>query len=360
MKIKDKNLYYVGGYVRDEILGLPSNDIDYCYEGNAINFVRFLNIIKENPDFGTVRIKTDDYEIDIASTRIEEYPKPGHLPVVNNIGCSLKDDLKRRDFTINALAKNTITGEIIDYFNGLEDLRNKKLRVLHDNSFIDDPSRVIRGLKFSIRFGFDLEENTLTLQKEYLDNINYDLSYHRLKKELKETFNLNSYEAFTRFVEQKIYKLLGDNQKVFKLNPKVETLVGKYMPKNVWLIYLGAFDLSKFELTKEEQEIVNSYNNLKNINFNTEIEIYNYFKGAPIESILIYACTVNYEVAILYLEKLSKIRVLISGSDLKVLGINQGKIYQEIFDYLLQKKIQNPNLTKEEELNIVKLKFIKN
>ena len=78
MKIKDKNLYLVGGVVRDEILGTTSFDIDYCYEGNAIEFAQKFDIIKTNPDFGTVRIAYNNKEIDIASTRTETYPKAGH------------------------------------------------------------------------------------------------------------------------------------------------------------------------------------------------------------------------------------------------------------------------------------------
>ena len=99
MELKDKNLYYVGGVVRDEILNTPSFDIDYCYEGNAIEFAQNLNVIKTNPDFGTVRVLCEGKEIDIASTREESYPYAGHLPVVPTIGCPLRDDLKRRDFT---------------------------------------------------------------------------------------------------------------------------------------------------------------------------------------------------------------------------------------------------------------------
>ena len=116
MKLKDKNLYYVGGIVRDEILGIKNFDTDYCYEGNAIEFAQNLglNIVKENPNFGTVRVLLNDEEIDIASTRTEIYPKVGHLPKVKNIGCSLYEDLKRRDFTINAMAKRTTDGEIVD------------------------------------------------------------------------------------------------------------------------------------------------------------------------------------------------------------------------------------------------------
>ena len=260
INIRDKNLYYVGGVVRDEILNLPSFDIDLCYEGNAVEFAQKsdFNIIKTNPDFGTVRIKLNNQEIDIASTREEDYPQKGHLPVVKNIGCSLKDDLKRRDFTINAIAKNTLTGEITDYYNGIEDIKNKKLRVLHDKSFIDDPTRIIRGLKFSVRFGFELDSDTYKLQNEYLKNINYDMSYHRVKKEIMETFNLNSASAFDRFIEQGIYKLLGNNQKSVKIKgTAIKKEIDEYNHKeNIWLIYMSFFNLSKLALTRKEKKIL--------------------------------------------------------------------------------------------------------
>ena len=210
INIQDKNLFFIGGVVRDELLGKENFDIDLTYQGDAIEFAKTIDnaeIVQINKPFGTVRIKLNNEEIDIASTRNEIYPQKGHLPEVNNIGCSLKDDILRRDFTINALAKSTLTNEIIDYTNGLEDLKNKTLRVLHDESFIDDPTRIVRGLKFAIRFGFELDEHTKKLQDEYLKNINYDMSFKRLKKELIETFNLNSTEAFDRFIKQNIYKI---------------------------------------------------------------------------------------------------------------------------------------------------------
>ncbi|MCQ2754804.1 MAG: hypothetical protein MJ231_07130 [bacterium] len=263
MNLMDKNLYLVGGVVRDEILGVESFDTDYCYEGNAIEFAQGLNIIKTNPDFGTVRVKIMDEEIDIASTRIETYPKAGHLPIITAIGCSLKEDLIRRDFTINAMAKNTLTNEIFDYYNGKEDIKNKKLRVLHNNSFIDDPTRIIRGLKFAVRFGFTLENDTKILQDKYLENINYDMSFHRLKKELKETFNLKNNAAYEIFVEQNIYKLLGENQpskgfllKNIPLNNNV---------KEPWLNYLAPFNLENISLSKAEQNELMSYRSCRNL-----------------------------------------------------------------------------------------------
>lgn len=354
MTIKDKNLYYVGGVVRDEFLGIESLDVDYCYEGNAIDFAQNLNVIKTNPDFGTVRVIDSGKEIDIASTRKEFYPKAGHLPFVEQIGCSLMEDLSRRDFTINAMAKNTLNGELYDPFNGLDDLKEKKLRVLHDNSFIDDPSRILRGLKFSVRFGFELEETTKRLQDEYLTNINYDISYHRLKKELKETFNLNKIKSFDIFIEQNIYKLLGKNQVVYNINPKIEELVNKYKPENVWLIYLASFDLSNFELNSQEKEILACFQDVKNKNFVDDIEVYSAFKNLPLESILLYVLNVDEQVGIKYLDNLSKVKIEIDGNDLKKIGIPQGKVYSQIFEEVLKAKIHNPSMSKEEEIELVK------
>ena len=287
MEIKSRNLYYVGGVVRDELLGIESLDVDYCYEGDAIKFAKrlfgqnMLAYIKENPAFGTVNITFDEGdEVDIASTREEKYPKPGHLPVVYNIGCSLKEDLKRRDFTINAMAKRTTNKDkIIDYYGGKQDLKDKLLRVLHKDSFKDDPSRIIRGLKFAVRFGFELEEETKKLQDEYLENINYDMCYHRIKKELIETFSLNKQKAYDLFISQGIYKLLGPNQKLPKINTSIERLIDEYPSQYSWLVYLGQFDLTNLELTRQERKIIEWAKRLQTEQPNN---------NTPFESILIH------------------------------------------------------------------------
>jgi len=356
--IKDIKLYYVGGVVRDEILGAPSFDIDFCYEGNAIEFSKNLNVIKTNPDFGTVRVLVNDIEIDIASTRSEKYPKAGHLPIVENIGCSLKEDLLRRDFSINALAKNTVTNEIVDYFNGLDDLKNKKIRVLHKNSFIDDPTRIIRALKFSVRFNFELDNDTRKLQDDYLNNINYDMSYHRLKKELKETFSLNIEKAYEKFIKEGIYKLLSEHQKIPRLNTSIESLIKKYRPINTWLVYMGLFELKNFELNNEENAIIQQYNKIKELSLKSDIEIYKAFNSIPLESVLLYALTEDLEIATKFLDNLSKINLEINGDDLLKLGIKQGKIYKEIFDYVLEKKFALPSASKSEEIAWVKEMFL--
>ena len=281
----DENLYYVGGVVRDEILGINSVDTDFCYEGDAIAFAKEsgLDIIKENPAFGTIRVRIGNKEIDIASTRTETYPRKGHLPKVENIGCALEKDLQRRDFAINAMAKRTTDGELVDYFNGREDLKNKIIRVLHSNSFIDDPTRIIRALKFAVRFNFELSVETRELQDEYLNNINYDMSFHRIKKELVETFSLNSAEAFDKFKELKIYKLLGEDVELPKITGvNIKNSVSNVSSENIWLIYAAPFLVNQssinIPLTRNEKRILEWVNRLS-----TQAETNN----TPHESIII-------------------------------------------------------------------------
>ena len=390
IKINDNSnkLFYIGGVVRDELLGRESLDVDITYVGNAIEYCsKFGEVVQVNPDFGTVRVAISSHPslcdthspigargevtVDFASTRSESYPKKGHLPVVEKIGCSLNEDVMRRDFTINALAKSVTTGEIVDYVGGLEDLKNKKLRVLHDESFIDDPTRIIRGLKFATRFGFELEEHTKKLQDEYLANINYDMSYKRVKKELIETFSsprpygervsagrVRGKSAFQKFIDQKIYKLVTPNDVEI---PKVdiENLVTTYLaaqppsyPVALWLIYVGILgDLSRLPLTKIEQKILDDVP--KEI-LKTDFELYKTFQNARIETILLYAILKNEVGARHYLDDLQNIKLEITGKDLQNLGIKPSPKYQEIFDEVLKAKLQKPKISKKDEVEIAK------
>lgn len=358
-------LYFIGGIVRDELLGIDCFDIDMTYEGNAIEFAKSLKgieILQINEPFGTVRVKINNREIDIASTRFEIYEKKGHLPLVTKIGCSLKEDVLRRDFTINTLAKSYSTGEIIDYAGGIEDLKCKIIRVLHDNSFVDDPTRILRGLKFSVRFNFELDEYTKKLQDDYLQNINYDMCYKRVKKELIETFNLNSQKAFERFIDQKIYKLLTENE-VKLPQENIEDLVNKYIlhsqsqdrlhKENIWLIYLGLIgDLSKLPLTKNEQKILDDFAAIKYPE--SDFDIYKAFEKTSIETVLLYWVLKDKNIAQRYLDYLRHIKLEIKGQDLINLGLTPSKKFNEIFDYVLQKKLANPNILKEDEIEEAK------
>lgn len=357
-KLNNKNLYYIGGIVRDEILGKKCFDVDVTYVGDAIEFCKDLNcddceILQINENFGTVRMRFGEEVIDFASTRDESYPQKGHLPVVQDIGCELKRDVLRRDFTVNAIAKSVMTDEVVDYTGGLKDIEAKLLRVLHDSSFIDDPTRIVRALKFAVRFGFELEENTLKFQQEYLENVNYDMSFKRLKKELIETFNLNIQSAYEKFFEYKIYRLLSKNEPN-KFDYNIEELVKKYPVENTWLVYMGGLDLDNLPLTKQEKKIVDDYKNLIGLKIeNDKFSIYTAFKDKEKESILLYTIATNSDLGLKYFE-IKDVKLAISGKDIIGFGIEPSPEFEKCFDYVLKQKLNNSNLSYDDEIALAK------
>jgi tRNA nucleotidyltransferase (CCA-adding enzyme) len=155
-------VYLVGGAVRDLLLGRGRADIDLVVEGDAEALAGALGVEPHaNHDrFGTIKVELDGHEVDIASARSESYPQPGALPVVEP-GARIEADLDRRDFTINAVAV-PLRGEtrLIDPHGGLADLEAGRLRVLHPDSFKDDPTRAIRAARYAARLGLALDEET--------------------------------------------------------------------------------------------------------------------------------------------------------------------------------------------------------
>ena len=160
-KAAQEPAYLVGGAVRDLLLGRPRADVDLVVEGNAAALAERLGgAHAEHDRFGTVKVEVEGHEVDIASARTEKYPEPGTLPVVSP-AASIDQDLGRRDFTINALAiPLRDESRLIDPYEGRADLDRRLLRVLHDRSFVDDPTRAIRAARYASRFGFRLEPRT--------------------------------------------------------------------------------------------------------------------------------------------------------------------------------------------------------
>jgi len=160
-------VFLVGGAVRDLLLGRGRADIDLVVEGDAEELARRLGAeVITHERFGTAKLTLNGHEVDIAGARSESYPHPGALPVVEP-GADLAADLYRRDFTINAMAI-PLLGEpqLVDPYGGEVDLAAKQLRVLHPESFLDDPTRAIRAARYSARFGLQVEEETLRLLRE--------------------------------------------------------------------------------------------------------------------------------------------------------------------------------------------------
>lgn len=158
--------YLVGGVVRDLLLGREVADLDVAIEGAAEALSDLPGFsLERDALFLTGRLEQGDVKIDVAQTRSESYPAPGALPEVRR--ATIAEDLARRDFTVNAMAF-PLSGEreLLDPHHGLDDLRAGLLRILHEGSFADDPTRALRAARYTARFGFELEPDTETLLRE--------------------------------------------------------------------------------------------------------------------------------------------------------------------------------------------------
>lgn len=184
--------HVVGGFVRDMLLGRPNLDIDVVVEGDGVAFGeaagRTLGArVTTHRRFGTaVLVLSKEFHIDIASSRSEYYTRPGALPTVER--STLRQDLLRRDFTINAMAAcldASCLGAISDPFGGLDDLEDGTVRVLHGLSFVEDPTRVLRAARFEVRYHFRLEEQSADLAKEAMRmGLLAEVSGARIREEL--------------------------------------------------------------------------------------------------------------------------------------------------------------------------------
>ncbi len=377
-KIADEHnfkIYLIGGIVRDLILKRKSLDIDITVEGDAVKFCHILaeknccKILQVQNELKTAKALFDgEIEIDFASTRQEFYPHRGHLPVVVKIGCSLQEDVYRRDFTINSLAMSLNKkdyGDVIDYVGGIKDLSNKKIRVLHDNSFNEDPSRILRALKFAARFNFHRDARTKALQEKYINTqIHNDISWTRIKSELKQCFSLNSAKIYDMFLANDNYKLIYGQKPEIK-GLEIKTLVDKYNPYNVWLVYLGTVltntqIIEQFCFTRSEKKIFSDIEYLLNNHLsmmNTNYDIYKFFVKKSTESILVYYLLTQRKEALKYLENLSLIRVELNGDEIKAMGIQNGREIGEILDELLKKKLNGTIVKKGDEIKFVKSKI---
>jgi tRNA nucleotidyltransferase (CCA-adding enzyme) len=185
-------VYVVGGTVRDILLGEESFDVDIAVEGDAISFAYALaqslgGRATPHRKFGTAVVSYAEGEhVDVVTTRTEFYDAPGALPTVERAG--LREDLLRRDFTINAMAASLAThdfGRLVDPFGGRADLEARVLRVLHNLSFIDDPTRIFRGIRYEARYGLRFDEHSAALLRGCIDmGLVGDLSTSRLRDEL--------------------------------------------------------------------------------------------------------------------------------------------------------------------------------
>ena len=237
--------YLVGGCVRDLLLGVKNLDLDIVVEGQAIKFAQFLQTKKDldlikHQRFGTAALKlANGFKIDLASARKECYSSPAVLPQVSP--SNIQEDLRRRDFSINALAAKINRdqfGKLFDFFAGARVLAQGEIRILHEQSFIDDPTRILRAIRFEQRLNFKIEAQTFKLMRKAIAlGLLKNLSRFRLGREfilfLKEERWLKVVMRFDRLCGLKLI------HPALKLDRAMLNRLKRVQGQGDWLVFFS-------------------------------------------------------------------------------------------------------------------------
>lgn len=192
--------YFVGGCVRDFIMGMTPNDIDIIVVGCEKQ--ELLDLLKKygKPDlvgesFAVIKFHHKGEIYDIATPRTEKKTEKGHkgFEVISNKNITLEMDLFRRDITINSIAMD-LDGNFIDPFGGINDIKNKIIKITNPDAFSDDPLRILRSIRFCGRFGFKIDKNTINMMTKHKDDIK-ELSTERIRDEFKKSIETAKYPA---------------------------------------------------------------------------------------------------------------------------------------------------------------------
>ena len=376
-----QELYFVGGVVRDLFLGRANFDFDLVVEGDAISLAQRLAKdsrakLTVHSRFGTAKLNYPGFSLDLATARSETYSKPGALPTVKP--GNLKDDLIRRDFSINAMALHLNPqrfGELIDLHRGKDDLDNKLIRVLHPNSFIDDATRILRAIRYEQRLGFKLEAETEKLLRRdvpMLDTISGDRIRHELELILKED---EPERALRRAEELGVLRQLHPSLKGNSwLSQKFDQARKLYKPTPLPHLYLCLFIYNMTE--KEGEEFIYHLNfpkslaetmrhtlqlkaqlhSLANPKMKSS-DIYQSLRSYTTQAIqanaLVSESPITSQHLHLYLAKLRYVKTLLNGDDLKRMGVPTGPQIGEILSALQQARLNGEVRTRKEEEKFV-------
>lgn len=387
--------YLVGGSVRDLLRGQENLDLDIVIEGDGIQFARDFGKrlgakVRTHDRFGTAQIITEDLKLDVATARTEYYESPAALPKVET--SSIKKDLYRRDFTINTLAISLNAkdfGLLLDFFGGQRDLREKTIRVLHNLSFVEDPTRAFRAVRFSERFGFKLSKQTETLIKSALRLNLFDrLSGSRLYEELLLTFHeTEPVKAIKRLSQYELLRVIHRN---LTYGGNMESLLLSLHDTLSWFnllfleekpdkgsLYLMALlsaltdadrdaALARLATPPKLKETIGkgltrAEGRLKSLPLHDPAAIYKSMAALPLETLLFAMAMTpddkkKKEISH-YLIELRKIKPQLSGHDLKRMGLSPGPVFSRIMDALLAERLRGGVRTKEDEIAFVRERF---
>jgi tRNA nucleotidyltransferase (CCA-adding enzyme) len=391
--------YAVGGFVRDLLLRIKNLDLDIVVEGDGIKFAKnlaeqFGGVVRTHEKFSTALvIMPDGFNIDVATARLEYYEYPAAMPTVEL--SSLKLDLYRRDFTINAMAINLNPekfGTLVDFFNCQTDIKERRIRILHNLSFVEDPTRIFRAIRFEQRTGFTIGKHTEKLLKNAVNmNLFNRFFGHRCFIELKLIFSEeNPIPAIRRMAEFDLLKFILPGLKFDKRMEKnlIETqramawykLLYLDEPIDQWLVYLFTIlanstysDLKVFcmkfefperqknELLKEKEAADKILDELSRNRRLKTAEIYWLLQERSHESLLYLIAMARKKTAKKavshFVTHLRHYKTHIQGVDLKKMGYKSGPIYKTILNHLLEAKLDGVVKTKADEKKFIRKNY---
>lgn len=390
-------VYAVGGFVRDLLLGCPNQDIDLVVEGNGIAFARALaellhGRVREHKEFLTSVVIFDqapgqERRIDVATARLEYYEYPAALPTVEL--SSIKMDLFRRDFTINALAirlEKGAFGRLVDFFGGQRDIKDKIIRVLHTLSFVEDPTRCLRAVRFEQRYQFRLGATAEKLIKNALNLGLMDrLSGSRLFHELQLIFNeADPVACLLRLDDlallRSIHPLLELNPGKTELAKKLKEMLDWYRllyfedQPQAWLIYLlglcrnttyqetavvfdrlGMSQAQKSDLLQLRERIRSTLPQVESWQAASGkiSDLYTLLLNMPLDGLLyMMGRTPSDDVRkslSRYITQWRREKVDITGDDLLSLGLTPGPLFGRIMRQVLAAKLDGEAPTRESQ-----------
>lgn len=393
------SVYAVGGGVRDLLMGVENLDLDIVVEGDGIRFAeefqkKFPCRVRTHKKFGTAIILFSDHtKVDVATARLEIYEAPAALPTVER--GSIRMDLYRRDFTINTLAiqlNPRAFGELIDFFGGVRDIKEKVIRVLHNLSFVDDPTRVFRAIRFEQRLGFQISKHTRNLMKNavkmaFLERLSGGRIFSELLLVLQED---NPTPALKGMKDFDLFHFLHPR---LKLDEEMESLLERihhviswfellFLEERYerWLIYFyGLIDFLKMDDAEEicqrlsmnpkirktvvqgkreaDQALLRIFSWIHSDFQPRRSEIYTLLDPLPTEAKL-FMMAKTTQVATrryisLYFTQLKDMRPLLKGSDLIQMGIKPGPSIGKMLTDLLKARLDEQVLTQQDELEYI-------
>ncbi len=380
---RGENLYLVGGAVRDMFLGRPNLDLDMVLEGDAPSLARRLARLRTakivtHPRFGTATISQGKINLDMVTARSETYARPGALPKVKP--GNIHDDLSRRDFTINAMAAHLAPdcfGELVDPYGGKSDLDRGLIRVLHRESFRDDPTRIWRAVRYEQRLDFKLEPETEGLLRRdvvMIEVISGDRLRHELDRILQEDRPENAIERSAEVgALQYLHPSLDGNgwlarrfEKARGASPNSKPESTLYLALLAWRLDEEQLDalLGRLKFGRAEARVLRDIPCLKKDIQYLEArellpsEICRLLKRRSPQTILATALATDNELTrqqlALYLSNLRFVAPSLSGDDLKRMGVPQGRRLGSLLQYLKDARLDGKVTTRKGEQELVR------